>query len=224
MQRSRDVDQRVSEVQRNRQMSSRSKYIEDDNSYSQDYDDDVPDERYEGGNFVSKALSGANRFARQTGIVSKGLQYLGHPELARGARSFGYGMYQGSGGIIGGVHPEFKSTAVQRAMNRKYRQEHPRKRKPRTEGGISEWNAYVKSNYVVFRDEAIDFLNATSQQDDMRFFGHSPPNGTDLNRVAFIAMGYARKNNHMFPPNDYMFAKLSQPTKKQSRVKGSGYY
>lgn len=224
----RGIDERMSEVQRQRESQSRkSKYIEDyDDQYTDQSSDVYPEhsqgsseypERYAGGaGFLSKAFHSANRFARQTGIISKGLEYAGAPTLAKGARALGYGAYQQGSGIVGGVAPVYKQSAEQRKYSQEYRQSHPRQRK--TNNPLSAWQKFVKMNYSHFRDEAIKFLNSTEPQDDEELFGHSPPNGRDIQRVTFVMLGYSFKHNGQGPEYSYVAHRLLEPTASEKRA------
>lgn len=64
---------------------------------------------------LKKGVSAAHNLVKSTGAVSKGLTYLGHPELAVAAKSLGYGLVPLEGGyyteINGHIH-HVKTKAV----------------------------------------------------------------------------------------------------------------
>jgi hypothetical protein len=58
---------------------------------------------YYGGKFsLSKALSGANRFLKDTKAISTAAKLAGHPAIATAARSYGYGLVSEYGGSRSG--------------------------------------------------------------------------------------------------------------------------
>jgi hypothetical protein len=151
--------------------------------YEEEYYEEDPRNLQGSGKF-SKALSGAHQFIKKSGLVSKGLTYAGHPEFAAAARSFGYGMdrYQGSG-LVGGVAP------VVRKGSSGYNAVYGAPDKRALRAGQVAWLNFRAANYPRLLRVALEELNNQSGANDMVLFGHSPPNGKDLNRYATYLTG-----------------------------------
>lgn len=163
----------------------------------------MPPGQMQGGAGFGKFLRGAQKFAKSTGIISKGLAFAGHPELAGIASLAGYGgyptsQYQGSG-IVGGVAPQFRSQYKNAAPGTPvgYYKDGTVKRKGFHKDGtpreLSAWQEFVRMNYQETRQDIIEALSAQSAQEDFRLLGHSPPNGRDVNSLTFqsLAGGFA---------------------------------